>query len=149
LVCFDRTDESLVALVADHVLDGASPLYYDGFAAADLAYRDQQTDTASYKLRDSTYAGARETISVPNINGVWTFAGLADKVGQTDGGDSISDGDTVAVQIYGQQSGRVDDACNNTKRSDAIDYQADMAHHRTQQGDSGGPWVDNSGNLLA
>lgn len=76
------------------------------------------------------------------------FKTLADKVGNTDDGDSVSDGETVDVKMFGAFSGQVSDFCNNTKRWNRVSHQADMAHHRTTDGDSGGPWVDHDGKLL-
>lgn len=149
LVCYDQVTNDRVVITADHVPEGASTLYYDGDPVADIAYRDSGTDTTSYKIRSGVNVDVRGTIYIPDISGAWTFAGLSDQVGQTDDGDDLDDGDPVPVELWGSTSGFVSDRCNNTKRDDRIEYQADMETHSTADGDSGGPWVDSDGNLLA
>ena len=127
----------------------------DGNLLAQNQTFDAATDTSKYQIESGVSTDALGTISVPDVTGMWTFAGLADKVGQTDDGDSLSDGDTVSVQIYGAKSSRIDDTCNNTKRYGIdrggrdLEYQADVVKSETRDGDSGGPWVDDNGKLLA
>jgi hypothetical protein len=149
LACYDKGSNDRVAITADHVMNGESTMYSYGDPVADFRTRDNATDTTAYTIRGGESVDIRGTVNIPNITGAWRFTGLADKVGNTDDGDTVADGGTVNVQLYGRTSGRVDDYCNNTKRTGKIDYQADMKRHRTTGGDSGGPWVDNNGKLLA
>lgn len=149
IVGYDADMDGELILTADHVMEG-DDMYFAGDKIAELHERDQSLDVTSYELTSSIDTDPLDTYSskVEPVSGAWQFAGLADKVGQTDDGDTVSDGETVDVDMYGSTSQHVSDKCNNTKRSDQIEYQADMEHWRTDSGDSGGPWVDQNGKLL-
>ena len=150
LVGYDAVDGEDLILTADHVMDGQDSIYFSDDKIGDLKVRDHTNDVTSYKLTGSIDRNPLETKiqDVPTVSGAWRFSGLADKVGNTDDGDSITDGETVDVKMFGAFSGQVSDFCNNTKRWNRVSHQADMAHHRTTDGDSGGPWVDQDGKLL-
>jgi len=150
LVGYDADGSGKLILTADHVMNGADNMNFSDDKIAEFHERDQSLDVTSYKLTSSINTDPLDTVGtkVETVSGAWRFAGLADKVGQTDDGDSVSDGGTVTVDIYGKTSGYLSDVCNNTKRTGKIEYQADMKDHKTAKGDSGGPWVDNNGKLL-
>ncbi len=149
LVGYDADGSGELILTADHVMEGSSKMQFSDETIAEFHERDESVDVTSYKTTSSINTDPTGTVSeIPNITGTWRFAGLADTVGQTDDGDSVSDGGTVGVELYGLTSGYVSDECNNTKRSGGIEYQADMKEHQTGRGDSGGPWVDSNGKLL-
>jgi len=149
LVGYDG-DGNQAIVTADHVMEEAQTMYSGGDEVGTFSSRDVSIDVTAYTRSNnaSTNVGGTKSSSVSEITGAWKFAGLADKVGQTDDGDSVSDGDTVSVDHYGATSGHISDKCNNTKRTGQIEYQADMVHHYTDGGDSGGPWVDDNGKLL-
>ncbi len=149
LVAYDQLTDEKVILTARHVTDASQDLYVQGSKAGEKTAEDTAIDAVSYTMTDPSFGDVGTVKEIQNVTGYWTFGGLADTVGQSDDGDSVSDGDTVAVDLYGKESGAVSDNCNNTKRTGKIEYQADMANHRTQNGDSGGPWVDENGKLLA
>ncbi len=148
LVGYDTSGNELI-VTADHVMEGADHIVFSGDEIADFYQRDQSLDVTSYKITADIGTDPTGTVSeIPDITGSWTFAGLSDKVGQTDDGDSVLDGGTVDVKLFGKTSGKVTNSCNNAKRSGKLEYQADMKDYRTDKGDSGGPWVDSNGNLL-
>ncbi len=149
LVGYDADGSGELVLTADHVMNGSAEMHDVNGKIGELHDRDQSLDVTSYKITSNIKTHPTGTFEdIPNITGAWRFAGLADKVGQTDDGDSVADGDTVPVELFGRSSSYVSDKCNNTKRSDQVEYQADMANHHTDQGDSGAPWVDRDGKLL-
>lgn len=150
LVGYDADGTGELILTADHVMNGADEMHFSDDKIAEFHERNQSLDVTSYKLTSSISTDPLDTVGtkVEAVSGAWQFAGLADKVGQTDDGDSVSDGGTVDVELYGRTSLYVSDKCNNTKRSGYIEYQADMADHKTDEGDSGAPWVDENGKLL-
>jgi hypothetical protein len=149
MIGYDANSSEKLILTAAHVTEGADTVEYAGDELGRFHKDDEFTDTVSYTLTGDFNVDPLGTVSqLPNISGAWNFAGLADKVGQTDDGDSVSDGGTVGVEFYGRTSGYVTDTCNNTKRTGDVLYQADMKNNRTDDGDSGGPWVDGNGKLL-
>jgi S1-C subfamily serine protease len=149
LVGYDLDSDTELIVTADHVMNGAENMKFSGDTVGTLHIRNHLTDTTSYESTKNIDLDPRETADsrIPNISGAWRFDGLADKVGNTDRGDSVSDGGTVDVEMFGAFSGYISDTCNNTKRG-SVFYQADMKRHSTQKGDSGGPWVDANGKLL-
>jgi hypothetical protein len=149
VVVYDNSSGDKVILTAEHVTNSDQDLYIGGGKAGSHRSTDQSVDAVSYALDDPSFGTVGKVKDIQNITGAWTFSGLADTVGQTDDGDSVGDGGTVGVDLYGDKSGHVSDVCNNTKRTGNVDYQADMKHARTKKGDSGAPWVDDSGKFLA
>ncbi|WP_135826387.1 twin-arginine translocation signal domain-containing protein [Halorussus ruber] len=140
VVAYDADTSENVVITADHVTEGASQITYVGDSAADLAHRDTATDTTSYTVHSDTESDPLATVNgIPDVTGAWHFAGLSDAVSS----------DTVPVQLFGLGSGEVHDECTSTTRSSQVEYQADMSSHSTVDGDSGGPWVDDDGKLLA
>lgn len=140
VVAYDLETAEEVVITADHITDGASQITHVGDPVADFAHRDTATDTTSYTLHSDTSAEPLATItSIPDVTGTWRFAGLSDQVSS----------EAVPVQLFGLGSGEVSDECNDTTRDAEVEYQADMASHSTTDGDSGGPWVDDDGKLLA
>ena len=149
VVVYDDNFGDKVVLTAEHVTDSNEDLKINGGYAGSHRATDLSLDAVSYVLTDPGYETVGKVKDIQNITGAWTFSGLADTVGQTDDGDSVEDGGTVDVDLFGDESGHVSDVCNNTKRTGNVDYQADMKHARTNDGDSGAPWVDDSGKFLA
>lgn len=149
VVGYDTSSGNKVVLTAEHVTDSSFDLFIDGGKEGTFRTSDATVDAVSYTMDNPEFGDVGKVKGIQNITGAWTFSGLADTVGQTDDGDTVSDGGTVAVDIYGQTSGELSDVCNNTKRTGTLDYQADMKDFKTQDGDSGGPWVDDDGKLLA
>lgn len=152
LIAYKKYSDSQRIITADHVMEGANEMKFAGDTIGTFDTRDRSVDTTSYSVSSGVETDPLGTVDsrIPNISGVWRSAGLVDKVGNTDDGDSISDGETVDVKMFGALSGYVEDICNNTKRSfGQVSYQADMRDHKTTDGDSGGPWVDSNGKLLA
>ena len=150
LVGYDADESGELILTADHTMEGDEEMKIFTDVVAEFHERDKSIDVTSYKVLSEVNTDILDTKgnNVPSISGAWRFAGLADKVGQTDDGDSVSDGGTVDVDLYGATSLHVSDKCNNTKRSGKIEYEADMKDHKTANGDSGSPWVDTNGKLL-
>jgi hypothetical protein len=149
VVAYDDGTGDKVVITAEHVTDSAYEILVEGSNAGSLKVSDASQDVVSYTLYEPNFATVGDVEQIQNITGAWTFSGLADKVGQSDDGDSIGDGDTVSVDFYGQKSGQLSDECNNTQRNAKVDYQARMKGGKTKDGDSGGPWVDSNGKLLA
>lgn len=149
MVVYDDSSGDKVVLTAEHVTESGDDLLIQGGNAGTFQDADKSLDAVSYVLDDPGYGTVGKVENIQNITGAWTFSGLADKVGQTDDGDDVGDGGTVSVDLYGDTSGHVSDVCNNTKRTGNVDYQADMKHDRTADGDSGAPWVDDNGKFLA
>lgn len=149
VVGYDTSSGNKVVLTAEHVTESSFDLYIGNGEEGTFRVSDATLDAVSYTLDNPEFGSVGKVEDIQNITGAWTFSGLADTVGQTDDGDTVSDGETVAVDFYGQKSGALSDVCNNTKRTGKVDYQADMKDDKTQDGDSGGPWVDGNGKLLA
>lgn len=149
VVGYDTSSGNKVVLTAEHVTESSFDLYIGGGEEGTFRVSDATLDAVSYTLDNPSFGTVGKVKGIQDITGAWTFAGLADTVGQTDDGDTVSDGGTVSVDFYGKESGALSDVCNNTKRTGKVDYQADMKEAKTQDGDSGGPWVDDNGKFLA
>lgn len=156
LIAYDESTGDEVLVATDHTTAGEEQV--DDTSCTLIAENnkfDYATDTSRFVVVNGADVAPLRTINVPDISGAWRFAGLADTVGQTDDGDSLSDGGTVAVETYGAASGRLENTRNNTKRYGTdrefgeLEYQADMVKSKATVGDSGAPWVDANGKLLA
>jgi hypothetical protein len=155
LVCYDRDTNDPLAITCQHVMEGETTMHQGPPGSdrsepiASLRSQSRDTDIASYRIHTGVSHNPKSVVrnDVPDTTGVWTFAGLSDVV-SSDGESPGSRGE-VPVQHSGSATCRSANACNHTKRSDNVDFQADLEIHSTTGGDSGSPWVDNDGKLLA
>lgn len=137
-------DDRHTVMTAHHVMENASTMYQNGDPIADHHYSNQARDVTSYTIKsgisnDIMGIHNSSAIGVSELNGVWTFDGLTDAVS----------GGTVPCTLSGNQC-KIENECNATKRSgDRVEYEAAMKYERAIGGDSGAPWVDDDGYLLA
>lgn len=148
LICRDRDTNSAVAITADHVMEGAYRMYQpdtshdNSRSIGTFSERGQAMDVTKYDISNGVTVDLRGTVrdDVPDITGTWSYPGLAD---QTDGG-------SVYCMLSGARNCRLTNSCVDAViDGNRAQYQANMRYDRCQGGDSGSPWVDNNGNLLA
>lgn len=133
-----NSDGDPVVLTADHVGSGQSTISHGSQTVGDLDQVDDETDTASYVLRDDVDndpLGMKNPLS--DVDEAWTFSGISEEV---------SSG-SLSVELYGRNSGHVEDDAVDTRRNRWYrpdvnwDYEVHMDTHSTAGGDSGAPWV--------
>lgn len=150
-------DGSRCLVTAGHVAaeDGryADRLYQSG--EADDRYREEAVgrhaahssagdgglDAARYDVPDGVNAEPLATVAEeqPTITGSWDFAGLA---------DATADGD-VPVSFAGRSTCFGEGRCVGTERNDLLGYAAEVRPAVATSGDSGGPFLDADGKLVA
>lgn len=152
LVCYDSETGTEVMLTAYHLLDYDGDDDYhlqwvsDDYYTRDLKEKDVQNQDSSNQDAITYDVGLMnsstlETLEIPNVSGYWTFSGLT---------DATSLFSTLSANFYGQESGKVTDAAvSHTHKDDhGCDYTAHTENEVTNDGDSGGPWVDDDGYFI-
>ncbi|WP_336361766.1 twin-arginine translocation signal domain-containing protein [Haladaptatus sp. ZSTT2] len=146
LACYNSDgDEVLVG--SGHVMDGASEMYQPAGSSRTVGSfhqwspKDTGEDVASYILESGISAFSRSIISVPNATGTWDFFGLADE---------IYNNGPVGCTVSGAGSCTANNEAVGTRRGGLrVYHQVNMGSRNATGGDSGGPWMDNNGNLVA
>lgn len=138
----DSSNPYKCLITADHVMESDLNMYQAGKEVGSLSATSSSMDGCKYKVINNTSADPRATVesSQPSITGTWDFAGLSDKV--------ESSGGTVSCSYAGAQTCYAETACDSTSKNDAVTYEADMQNVVTENGDSGGPFVDTNGKLV-
>lgn len=161
-------DDIPVVVTAHHVAENpnsAEAIKWDGHTIDDIqdydptepasAYTDPLfgQDIISFYLDsippqefDSDVDKALTKPEIPNIVGCWTFDGLAD---ETSGG-FINNKNYGPVYLYGHTSQKVETQIGKTVTTHEpsyLSYGAKTVDYVTEDGDSGGPWVDGDGYL--
>jgi hypothetical protein len=97
-------------------------------------------DVAKYEATGTVDVAPLTTASSeqPDLAGSWDFAGLADATTRRD----------VPVTFAGRSTCYAEAKCVGTSRTNLVGYQADIAPCVVTHGDSGGPFLDERGNLL-
>ncbi|WP_247005055.1 hypothetical protein [Halosolutus gelatinilyticus] len=146
LVCYgDGTDtDDTVLITADHVMEGNSSMYQvDSNPVGSFSSRDQSEDITSYEFNsDSGTSPDHGGVvgAAPDVTGVWTWDGILENTIR----------DTIDCTLSGKNSctedNRVIGAAAGGERAE---HQVNMDSRNAQGGDSGGPWVDDDGKLVA
>ena len=99
-------------------------------------------DVASFNLRSGVDGSPRVTHrnDVPDITGTWNYYGLANET---------NPGTVFDCKLTGARTCLIRDNCIDAVKIHQTSYLALMEHHLTDGGDSGAPWVDPNGKLLA
>lgn len=138
-------DELLIG--SDHIMEGNSDMYQPAGSdrkIGDFYKRSKEyngEDVTSYTLADDIDIDARATIAVPDISGVWDFYGLVDELNYNG---------PVDCTLTGAGSCTVDNkAVNAVLGGRRVYHEVRMENRNATGGDSGGPWMDSNGDLVA
>jgi len=140
------SDGNLVLITADHVMEGDSKMYQvDSNPVGEFRNRDQSEDVTAYEFTGIGIAQHRAVKDIFGSNmyyltGYWTFSGLSDYLM-----DSFLDC-TLSGRTSCTVENTVSDVFYNGNR---VEHEVNMTERNAQGGDSGGPWVDNDGKLVA
>lgn len=155
MVCYNGKCGSPVVLTAYHVadVDPEDNLEWN-LHTLDVAAVDKAEphifgqDAMTFHLSGNVDYDVLGTDSIPDITGYWTYTGISNNTGG-DLGKNIK-----PAYLYGATSGEVIDQKGIDRpykegKGLWIKYGAHTEHNNeTEYGDSGGPWVDENGNLF-
>jgi hypothetical protein len=146
LPCYNSNgDEVLVG--SGHVMEGASKMYQPAGSTRSVgdfykwSQKETGEDVAAYTLESDDSQFDRTIIDVPNATGTWDFYGLADE---------IYNNGPVDCTVSGASSCTASNKAVETRRGGVrVYHQVNMDSRNASGGDSGGPWMDDDGNLVA
>lgn len=146
LVAYDGSGDP-VALTADHVMEGADEMYVPkgDDKVGEFAARSPQgrgEDVTAYELDVPSYDyDPLEVEDVPDVSGAWDFFGIA---------DHTFENGPIEVQLSGANNCTASNEIVSQRRGGINCYHEVIMDERAAGGgDSGGPWVDDDGNLAA
>ncbi|WP_424016168.1 hypothetical protein ACOZ4N_00800 (plasmid) [Halorientalis pallida] len=145
LVCYGDGTNTLdnVLITADHVMEGDSDMYQvDSTSVGSFSARDQSEDITAYEFNwdsDVTLDNGG-VLGAPDVTGTWTWDGLLEY--------TITG--TIDVTLSGRSSCTEDNMVTDVATNGYhAEHQVNMNSAVGQSGDSGGPWVDDDGKLVA
>lgn len=101
--------------------------------------KDESMDTVKYKVSANAEPKVTAEANQPDLDGVWTFNGLT---------DATSNGGTVDTTFAAVRNCSPANACMETRKNNKVEKEAVFESDVTQDGDSGGPFVDANGKLV-
>ncbi|MFC6752053.1 hypothetical protein [Halorubrum tibetense] len=145
LVCYgDGTDtDDTVLITADHVMEGDSSMYQvDSDPIGSFSSRDQDEDITVYEFDSDSGVSVnhRDIIGASDVTGAWTWDGILENTIQG----------TIDCTLSGKNSCTEDNMATGVDSGgERVEHQVNMNSRNAQNGDSGGPWVDDNGKLVA
>ena len=144
-----NTDAEPVIVTAHHITHASDEILQpdEGRVVGDLheasPHRTEE-DTVSYSIREDVVDySAREVEDIQDIDGKWTFEGITDETSGWIGG-------SIDVDFSGKTSCTGSNTAVDTERgTDYVEHAVWMDASPEQDGDSGGPWIDDDGKLVA
>lgn len=154
LVGYDSTSGDPVLLTAEHITENEELEFSDYIiddklkeSVAPYHTRWYGQDAITFNLENEGIPyDPLEIIDIPDVSGAggyWTFEGVANETSTL--------GNNLSANLYGQTSGSVTDCeIDDTYRKawQGLDYVYHTEEEVTDDGDSGGPVVDNSGYMF-
>jgi len=104
-------------------------------------YRSSSGEDMAAYTAENTTVKTRDVLGVNDLTGTWDFYGIA---------DVVNNNDSIPCTLSGASSCTENNTAVGTRRGGAqVYHEVHMDEQVGKGGDSGGPWVDSDGKLVA
>lgn len=142
LAGYDNDAELPVLLSAGHVFDDGNDfyIYQDGRNVGVRMTDNQDMDAIKFEATDDAISLLTVSDSQPDLTGTWTHKGLTD----------ATTWENIDAIFSGRKNCYYTGTCADTQiYGNLAKYEAVFIGNNALNGDSGGPWVDANGKLIA
>lgn len=144
VVGYDTSQSYKAGITTYHCLNGDTSfgLEQSGRDIGIFREKNEGLDVAKFEITDDANTQNTHHEDLPDIKGYWTLAGLHKRL-------ESHPYDPIPVEFSGQSTCFTSNEARDLAFGPRVDYQVNFFDREATGGDSGGPWVDADGDLVA